>query len=444
MTERSWSRLGGLALLGLIMAAPPPGARATPAIQHWQTANGARVYFVPAPELPMIDIRVVFDAGSARDAGKGGLALLTNALLTDGAGALNADAIAERFDDVGAIVGNGADRDTASVSLRSLSDPGKFDPALDVLASILRSPRFDQADLDRERNNMIVGIEAEQQSPAAVAQKAFFRAVYGDHPYGAPPDGSAQSLRAIRRSDVMAFYRRYYVARNAVVAIVGAVTRSGAERIARRLVGGLPSGEVAPPLPPVSPLTRSQTIRINFPSEQTHILMGQPGMRRGDLDYFALFVANQVLGGGGLVSRLAEEIREKRGLAYSAYSFFAPLRRAGPFEVGLQTRNSKAREALDVMRATVRRYRATGPTADELTAVKKNLTGGFPLRIDNNHKIVGYLGMIGFYRLPLDYLDRFNARIQGLTRERVTQAFRRRIDLDHMVTVIVGPNHGAP
>lgn len=431
---RNW--LAAIILLGTMGAVP--AVTASPQIEHWQTANGARVYYVAAPEIPMVDVRVTFDAGSVRDGERGGAAVMTNALLAEGAGDLDADAIAERFDGLGASFGNDADRESATVSLRSLSDHEMLDPALDLVATILREPRFAEPDLERERNRLLVALQAERESPGDIASKAFFKALYGDHPYAASPQGSEATVAALTRDDLVRFHRRYYVARNAQVSIVGAVSREDAAALAERLVGKLPRGERAPALPPVPELAESRVIRIEHPSQQSHVLMGQPGMRRGDPDYFALYVANQVLGGGGLVSRLNASIREQRGLSYSVYSYFAPLARRGPFLMGLQTRNDQVDEALRVMRETIHEYHADGPTKAELEAVKRNITGGFPLNIDNNRKIVGYLGMIGFYGLPLDYLDLFPARIESLDREAVHEAFGRRIDPDAMITVIVG------
>jgi len=431
---RAIGRIGVLVSLALFAAA----AQAVPDIRHWETTNGARVYFVPAPELPMVDVRILFDAGSVRDRDKGGLALLTNALLAEGAGELDADAITERFDDLGASFGNSSRRESTTVSLRSLSEERVLVEALETVKTIVQRPRFRAEDLARERNRLLVSIRADQASPGSIADKAFYEALYGEHPYAAQPEGSEATVIAITPEDLRRFHRRYYVARNAQVAIVGAVSRERAAEIAERLVGGLPAGERAPALPPVPELKEARVIRIDHPSQQTHLLMGQPGLKRGDQDYFALYVANQVLGGGGLVSRLNEQVREKRGLSYSVYSYFAPMAKRGPFLMGLQTRNDQAAEAMSIMRETLEQFIEEGPSESELAAVQKNIVGGFPLNIDNNRKIVGYLGMIGFYGLELDYLNRFPGRVESLDREQVHEAFRRRIDPQKMITVLVG------
>jgi zinc protease len=413
-------------------------AGATPAIQTWYTGNGARVLFVPAPELPMVDVEISFDAGSARDGGASGLSQLTASLLNEGAGGLSADQLAARLEGLGAQLGIDSGRDAAQVSLRSLSDPAVLQPAVELFAKVVAEPAFGEAAFRRVLEQMRVSLRHDLQSPSGVAQRAFYRAVFGDHPYATPPGGTEESLSKLTREQVRAFHRRYYVARNAVVAIVGDLRRDVAEALAERVAGGLPAGEAPPPLPPVKHLGEARTVRIKHPSKQSHVLMGQPGMHRGDPDYFALYLANHILGGGGLVSRLSDEVREKRGLSYSIYSYFAPMRRNGPFVVGLQTRNDQVGEAIRVVRETVEKYRASGPDEEEYKAHRDNVTGGFPLRIDSNRKILGYLSMIGLYGLPLDYLDTFVGRIEALDREGVAEAFRRRVDPARWVTVIVG------
>lgn len=436
-TKRHPSLLAALLGFCLLLVMLTP-VWAMPPIEHWQTANGARVYFVPAPELPMLDVQVVFNAGAARDGELPGLAQFTHTLLEKGAGDLSADDIAQQLEGVGARLSGDSLRDMATVGLRSLIEPKYLQPALSVFAKVIAEPSFQRADIDRERERMLVALQYAQQQPSQVADKAFYAALYGKHPYASPPEGTPESLKAIDAKAMRDFHSRYYVARNAVVALVGAVSRAEAERIAEQVVQALPAGEPAAALPPVADLTAASEQRIEHPSSQTHIQIGQPGMRRNDPDYFALYVGNYVLGGGGLVSRLSHEIREQRGLAYSVYSVFMPMAERGPFEIGLQTRNDQADAALQVVRETLAKYVAEGPTAAELDAAKKNITGGMPLRIDSNRKILEYLAVIGFYNLPLDYLDTFNANIDALTLEQVKDALRRRLQPERMLTIRVG------
>jgi zinc protease len=426
-----------LLALGLLAMVSP--VEATPKIQHWTLANGARVYFVETHELPMLQVRAVFDAGSSRDpAGKAGLANLTSALLAQGAGALDADAIASRFESLGAEFDAGIDRDMASVSLRSLSEASLLEPALDLFATLLTSPSFPAASLERVRAQVLVQLRKDAESPAAVAEKAFYRALYGEHPYAHDPAGDEASLKAIRRADLVSFKQKYYVGANAWFVIVGDASARAARRIAERTIGRLPPGEAAPALPPVADPPAAVNEQISFPATQTHVLMGEPGTWRGDPDYFPLLVGNYTLGGGGLVSRLAEEVREKNGLSYSVYSYFYPLRVAGPFLIGLQTKNETRERALAIARNVIADFVAKGPTPQELDAAKKNISGSFPLRLDSNGKITENLAVIAFYGLPLTYLDDFIPRIKAVTAEQVRDAFRRRVHPDRMLTVTVG------
>ena len=429
-------RLAGGLLLALMLLAQATWA--VPKIESWRTGNGARVLFVAANDLPMVDIRVVFDAGSARDGATPGLAALTNALLTEGAGPWDADQLAERLEALGIEMGSGSLRDMAWVSVRTLKEQKPYRTALETLTQVLGAPRFAAGDLERNRQNMLLALRKGEQNPSTVARKAFLKAVYRDHPYASDPDGTRESLSAIGVEQVRAFHQRYYAGANATIAIVGDLDRAAAEGLAEQVVSLLPRGEPAPPLPPVKPLPRAVQIDKPFPSSQSHILMGQPGMRRGDPDYFPLYVGNHILGGSGLVSLLSEEVREKRGLSYSVYSYFSPMRRNGPFIVGAQTKNARSREALRVIRETLARYIAQGPTREQLTAARQNITGGFPLRISSNSKIVEYLAMIGFYGLPLDWLERFVERVNSVTREQIREAFQRRVHPERMVTVVVG------
>lgn len=424
----------GLTLCGLMSNT----AWAVPVIQHWQTSNGVRVLFVETHELPMVDIQVVFDAGSARDGDMPGVANLTSDLLNEGAGDLSANQIADRFEGVGAQFSATADRDTATVSLRSLSDRNLLQPAVETLTQVLQSPSFPKEAFERERKRMLVALQQEEESPGDIANNKFYAVLYGNHPYASDPLGTAEVLKTLTRDDVAAFHHRYYVAANAFVVIVGDLDKSKAQRLADTLVVKLPKGRRPAPLPPAPPLKKSETVTVPHPSTQTHVLSGQVGITRKDPEFFALYVGNHVLGGNGLVSRLAEEIREKRGLSYSTYSYFLPLAAKGPFIIGLQTRNNEVKQAIDVMNQTLRKYVADGPTAKELKEAKQNITGGFPLRIDSNRKIANYLAFIGFYDLPLDYLNTFNDHVEQVTAADIRSAFKQHVHPDKRLTVVVG------
>ncbi|MCC7120758.1 MAG: insulinase family protein, partial [Gammaproteobacteria bacterium] len=276
-----------------------------------------------------------------------------------------------------------------------------------------------------------------------IGGRAFFRALYGDHPYGAPVNGTPESVARLTVADIASFYRQQYVARRLTVAIVGALTRSEAEAIATRLAGELAPGEPAAPLPPLPPYTPS-TRHLEFASAQSHVYVGQRGIAREDPDYFPLVVANHVLGGNGVVSLLFEEIREKRGLSYSVESHFEPLALPGPYMATLQTSGEQLDAAVSLLRTEIAKYVDEGPSDADFDAAKRNLVGGFPLRIDNNSKIVENLAVIGFYRLPLDWLETYTQKVQAVTKAEAMDAARRRLVPDRMVQITVGRRAAAP
>ncbi len=430
-------------IVGCVLFLLASNVQAGPTIEYWNTENGARVYFVRTQGLPMVDIRLMFDAGSARDGDKFGLAALTSALLDTGAGDWNADAIAQRLESVGAQLGTGAARDSAWLSLRSLNEPKLFNFALSTVSKILSSPSFNTKDFERDKKRVLVGLRQREEAPAAIASVAYFKALYGDHPYAHPSSGEIETVNKIERIDLIEFYRTFYVAKNAIIVIVGDVTRSKAEAITDQLLSELPTGERAPDLPEVKEALTDRSVSIAFPSTQTHIFSGVPSLIRGDPDYFALYVGNHILGGSGLVSRISEEVREKRGLSYHAYSYFSPMKRKGPFTMGLQTRNDQANEALQVLTQTLDDFIRNGPTPEELEAAKKNITGGFVLRIDSNKKLCNYVAMIGFYEMPLDYLDTFAKKVSAVSRQDIINAFRNRVQPNQFNTILVGGNNGS-
>lgn len=426
---------GSLALLaGLIVLVAP--VQAGPQIQQWTAPTGARVHFVESRALPLVDIQVDFAAGSAADpAGKAGLAGLTRSLLDAGAGDLDEQAISDRTADSGAQISGNADNDRISLSIRSLSSANEREAAIALGATLLAHPTFPPEVLDRERSRAIAGLREALTKPATLAARRFNEAIYAGHPYGS--NTTPESLAAITRDDLVAFHRDHFAARHASVTIVGDVDRATAEQIAVRLTEDLPAGSDLAPTPEAI-LPTAQTLRIPHPSAQAHILIGQPGLAREDPDYFPLLVGNYVLGGGGFVSRLTHEVREKRGFAYSVYSYFSPQRVAGPFQIGLQTKGSQTMDALKVVNETLAAFIADGPTEKELQAAKDNLINGFGLRLDSNRKILDYVSMIGFYGLPPDWLDRYPLAVAAVTREQIRDAFARRIQPEHLITVIAG------
>jgi len=425
----------GMLLVAMLLST---SAAAVPSIQHWVTGNGARVYFVAAPELPMIDVSVTLDAGSARDVDAHGLACLTASVMGQGAGDMDADARADELARLGASISHECGRDMSVVSLRSLTRPEIMQPALAILAKAIREPRFAKGDVERVRAQTLASLQQQEQSPGSLVGRNFYPALYGDHPYGHETSGDADSVAAITRDQLVAFHQRYFQAANAVIAIIGDIDRGAAEKLANGLLDCPEGCTPAASLPKPKPLQQASRLDVPFPSSQTHIRLGVLGMHRGDPDYFKLFIGNHILGGSGLISQLSKQVREERGLSYSVYSSLLSYRVDGPFLIGLQTRTDATTEAIGVVRDTLRQFITNGPSEDELRDAKLNLSGGFPMRIDSNSKVAGYLAVIGFYGLPLDYLERWVGEIESVTVEQIRDAFQRRIHPDRMVAIVVG------
>ena len=407
-------------------------------IQSWQTEQGARVLFVAAPQLPMFDLRLTFAAGSSQDGDLPGLALLTNAMLNEGVPGKDVTAIAEGFEDLGAQFGNGAYRDMAVLSLRSLSAAEQREPALALFKQVIGQPSFPQDSLERIRNQLLASLEQQKRNPGKLGSNALFQRLYGSHPYASPSDGTADSLRQLDVAALREFHQRAYAAGNLVIALVGDLSREQAEALAAEVSAALPAGPAlakigAPEQPEPGPS------HIEFPSNQTHLLLAQLGVERRNPDYPALYLGNQILGGGGFGSRLMEEVREKRGLSYGVYSGFSPMQARGPFMISLQTRADQSQATLELVRSVLRDYLAEGPTQAELDNAKRELSGSFPLSTASNADIVGQLGAIGFYDLPLNWLEDFVAQVQALDAEQVRDAMQRHLDAEQLVVVTVGP-----
>jgi zinc protease len=427
-----------LPFLLVLTVALPARAGNGPVVQTWTLDNGARVLFVEARDVPILDVAVEFRAGSGFDPSeRSGLAAMTQHLARFGAGGLSEDDIARRLGDVGAQLSGRIDVDRAGFVLRTLSSRPERIQALDVFARVVQSPEFPLAALERERTRIGTNLREEATRPGIIASRQFFAAAYGNHPYASRPLGDADGVRALTRDTIVDFRRRFYSGVSAVVSIVGDVSRAEAGEIARQVAGTLPAGSVRPTLPPVPSLAAAQSRRVPHPSLQSHILIGTPAASRSDPDYFALLVGNHVLGGGGFASRLTVEVREKRGFAYSVFSSVQPWLDRGPFQIALQTRRDQTDEALAVVRSVLFEFLSKGPTEQELSNARRNLVSGFPLRIDTNREVLDLVSAIGFYDLPVDWLSQWSKLVERVTREDVVRAFQR-LDPQRLVTVVVG------
>ena len=448
--KRNWTFLQQAVLacasaLGLMQA-----AHAVLPIQHWQQASGARVYLVESHNIPMVDVQIDLDAGSRRDpADKPGLASVAAGQLASGiraqaggqgayAKALDENQLGEAWADLGASFGASASGDRLSFSLRSLSDADLLAKAAQLAARQMAHPAYPQSVWLRDRDKMAAAIRESLTRPGTVAQNRFADAVYSGHPYGWRI--TPESLQRIGVADLQRWHAQALRPCRAVVSVVGDVGREQADALVTQLLALWPQGrcESLPAVAEVPALKASQDIRVPFDSAQAHVLMGQPGHKRKDPDFFALLLGNHILGGGGFTSRLTAQVREQRGLSYSVYSYFSPALHAGAFTVGLQTRPDQAAQAVEVARQVIKDFVEQGPTEDELQAAKDNLIGGFALRIDSNRKLLDNVANIAWNQLPLDYLDQWTENMAKVTMADVRRAFARVLQPERMVTVVVG------
>lgn len=407
-------------------------------IQHWQMKNGVDVYLVSMHEIPIVDIGVVFAAGSARDGEHAGLASFTTAMLDEGTQSQNSDQIAQAFEDVGAQFRSVVELDYAAVTLRTMSDKKFLDPAINNFTDVLNHPSFPTSDFKRMKQQILTGLQGQEEEPGTIASHAFFDALFNGGPYGKPSYGTPESVRQLSQEDLVKFYQRFFTAENTHIVMVGDLKRADAEKLAVKIGGSLPRGQHAAVIVEKALRSKNEVKNIRFPSEQTHILIGQRAIPRLSPDYFPLAVGNQILGGGVLTSRLYKSVREKHGLAYSVYSYFETLKMTGPFIIGLQTRNEQAINAIKITRDTLSHYIESGPTEEELAEAKSNIINGFPLRLASNQSILGNVMNITTYGLPLNYLDTYRDNVNSVSVSAIKSAFARHLNPKTLVTITVG------
>ena len=407
-------------------------------IQYWTTPEGAKVFFAQTKGLPILDVALNFDAAASRDGDQFGLASLTNGLLGTATQYHNEEQIINAFESVGAQFSTSSLKDMSIVSLRTLTRQPILKKSLDTFTEVITQPSFEQKYLTRERRQTLRSIEASKQSPASIASLAFDKAVFANHPYAHPKIGTEKSINQISLQDLKQHYDKFYVAKNLTIALVGDITKVKAKQIARQISHGLNVGKKAKNNPVITALKSSQKIHIEFPSKQTHLLIGQSGVNRSHPDYYPLYLGNHIFGGSGLTSILSDEIREKKGLAYSAYSYFTKMKSNGFFMMRMQTKNDQALEAKNIALQTLKNFRNNAIDTQKLQDGKDNIIGGFALETASNANILTYLSIIGFYDLPLDYLSGFTDKIKDISAQDIQNAYERLVDMDKLIILSVG------
>ena len=408
-----------------------------------------RVCFVQRRSIPIVDIRVDVAAGSAYDPKeKAGLASLTRQMMGKATTEYGEEALLEAFADSGAQYSGVTEWERSGFIIRSLSDKKSRNQAVHLLSSTLHRPDFSEAIFEREKKRVLAALDEAEKSPAARAGRAYYQAIYPDHPYGL--SATIASVSNISTKDLAKFYSSYYQKGRATITIVGDVDIRDADSMASELLGISSEPRKMAPIfataknrdrliiAPVPQLTESKTIRIDMPTKQVHILMGRPLMVKNDIDFFPIRVGNQIFGGGGLLSRLMQEVREERGLVYDIRSEAMTGVQPGPFTISLQVEASKAEEALTLTNNLYREFIAKGPTLDEIRRTKQFLVSLTPLQFESNRSILSIVSTIAFYNLPKTWIINYPKNIEKVTLPQVKETFIRRLSEQPMITVIVG------
>ncbi|MBI4746571.1 MAG: insulinase family protein [Deltaproteobacteria bacterium] len=400
--------------------------------------NGMVLLLSERHTIPSVTINMLIKAGQVLEpSDRAGLAHITAGLLTEGTKKRSSSQIAEEIEFVGGSIGASGGDDSAAVNLTVLKKD--LDLGLDILSDILTNPVFPEDEIRRKVRETKASIEKEKENPSAVAGKEFAKTVFGDHPYGRPAEGLPETLDRIIRDDIVKFHAAHYIPNNTIMAVVGDVTEEEIVSKLNRYLKDWKKREVVNPVfPPVKSISRKIVKPINKKITQANIVLGHIGIERENPDYYAAYLMNYILGGGGFTSRLMDNIRDNKGLAYDVHSYFAPMKYSGYFNVGVQTKNESAKVAIEEVLKEMERIRSAPVTDKELEDAKAYLTGSFPLKLDTNKKIAGMLTAIELFNLGLDYPDRYPKIINSLTKDDILTVARKYLNPDNYVMVVVG------
>jgi zinc protease len=421
-----------LVLVGLAVALPAGAVD----VKSVRSPGGIEAWLVEDHTLPVVSMEVAFRGGAAMEPKeKAGLAYMTASLLDEGAGEIDSQAFARRLEDLASMVRFNASQDNLAASLRTIAK--NVDPVFELLHLALTKPRFDPEPVARVRSQIVVSLARKAESPPTIANRVWWRYAFPDHPYGRPPEGTPETVPNITVDDMRQFVRDR-VARDVItIGVVGDMTAERLAPLLDKTFGDLPA-TAAPGSVAEATAGDPGTLLVKKQIPQTVVTFGQPGLKRDDPDWYTALVVNYILGGGGFTSRLTTEVREKRGLAYSVYSYLVPLQHAGVLLGGVATENGRVAKSIELIRAEWKRMRDEGPTEDELDKAKTYLTGSFPLQFDSTGRIAGTLIDIQQNHLGIDYLEKRNAIIAGVTLDDAKRVAKRLLDPDKLSFSVVG------
>jgi zinc protease len=421
----------------LIVALP---LRAGVEVKEVTSPGGIKAWLVEEPSIPFVALELRFKGGASLDApGKRGATNLMMGLLEEGAGDLDSRGFARAAETLAASFSYSAGDDAVSVSARFLTE--NRDQAVDLLRLSLVEPTFPEAAIDRVREQVLSAVRSDLKDPNAIAGSAFKALAFGDHPYGSPYQGTVESVSALTRDDLVAAHKATLARDRLYVSAVGDITADELGALLDHLLGALP--ETGAPMPGAADLTLEGGVEVvEFETPQSVAHFGQRGLERDDDDFFAAYVMNVILGGGGFESRLMTEVREKRGLTYGVYSYLVPKDHAALYLGSVASANDRIAEAIAVIRAEWQQLAEEGVTQEELDKAKALLTGAYPLRFDGNGAIARIMVGMQMDDLPIDYIETRNDKVNAVTREDVNRVARELLDPEGLQFVVVGKPEG--
>ena len=409
-------------------------------ISEYETSNGIKVLHSKSENIPMIDIKITFDAGSNRDGNLKGLSMLTHNLLDEGTTKLSAEEIASSFESTGAVFNTSVNKDKSSISLRSLADKKYLGPSLKTFLNILSDSTFPQKELSLQKDRTVSTIIEDESDPSDISMNLFFKEIYKNYAYSYPSIGEKSIIKNISRKDIVSFYKNNLNQKTAKIAIVSSLSKKDVEALSEKISKSLERKDI---------LVDKNTIQLKkdskekyiykkFNSEQAHIYIGGLAIKRGAKNHLPLYVGNYIFGGSGFSARLMQELRVKRGYTYGVYSYIYPMKNIGPFVIGIETKSEQAQISVELIHNMLQDFIENGPTNEEIKHAKEAIINGFPLRVDSNSDILNYLSMINYYDLPMDYLAKFTENISKITKKDIISAFKEEIDYKNLTTLVVG------
>lgn len=424
----------------LIIMIIPNITQANIEILEYETKNGIKVLYSQSENIPMIDIKITFDAGSNRDATLKGLSMITHNLLDEGTSKMNSEEIASSFESTGAVFNTSVNKDKSSVSLRSLADKKYLEPSLKTFLNILSDSIFPQHEVSLQKERTISSIIEDESDPSDISMNLFFKEVYKNYVYGTPTIGEKNTIKKISRKDVLNFYLNNLNHLNAKIAIVSSLPKKDIILLSEKISKSLERENIKKRenIVPLKKNNKKNYVYKKINSEQAHIYIGGMSIKRGSENHLPLYVGNYIFGGSGFSARLMQELRVKRGYTYGVYSYIYPMKDIGPFVIGIETKSEQAQVSIQLIKKMLKDFCENGPSSEEIKHAKEAIINGFPLRVDSNSDILNYLSMINYYDLPIDYLDKFTENISRITKKDIITAFQEEIDYKNLTTLVVG------